>query len=203
MIKTKKIFFIICFILAVMICIIIIFKNVTKNNKIGNNINSQEIVDNILNLNSYTAKVFVQVNSNKNHNKYILHQEYNTINGYIQEVLEPENIAGVKIIVKDNKLSIQNTQLSLNSIFENYKELENNSLDLNNFIKQYKDNSSSYYEEKNEEIVMKTISKNNNNYQKYQILYINKEKKNPTKLIIQDNNQNTTINIEYNEIELK
>ena len=61
-------------------------------------------------------------------------------------MLEPENIAGVKIIVKDNKLSIQNTQLSLNSIFENYKELENNSLDLNNFIKQYKDNSSSYYE---------------------------------------------------------
>ena len=49
---------------------------------------------------------------------------------------------------------------------------------------------------------MKTECNNNNKYTKNKILYINKEKIIPEKLIIQDNNQNTTINIEYNEIEL-
>ena len=33
-------------------------------------------------------------------------------------------------------------------------------------------------------------------------LYIDKEKKVPTKLIVEDNNQNTTINIQYNSIEI-
>ena len=39
-------------------------------------------------------------------------------------------------------------------------------------------------------------------YTENKILYINKENKLPTKLIIEDNNQNTTINIQYNSIEL-
>ena len=49
---------------------------------------------------------------------------------------------------------------------------------------------------------MKTKSSNNNKYTENKILYINKENKLPTKLIIEDNNQNTTINIQYNSIEL-
>ena len=40
--------------------------------------NSQEIVDYILKISSYKAKVTIQVNSNKNTNKYVLKQEYNT-----------------------------------------------------------------------------------------------------------------------------
>ena len=164
--------------------------------------NSQEIVDNILNLKSYKSKISVQVNSNKNQNKYILTQEYNTENGCIQEIIEPENIAGVKIIKKDNNLKIENSQLDLKKIYENYLGLEDNSLDLICFINEYKDNPKSEFEEKNGEIIMKTKANKNNLYLKNKSLYINKEKIRPTKLIIQDNNQNSTIIIEYNEIEL-
>ena len=164
--------------------------------------NSQEIVDNILNLKSYKSKISVQVNSNKNQNKYILTQEYNTENGCIQEIIEPENIAGVKIIKKDNNLKIENSQLDLKKIYENYSGLEDNSLDLICFINEYKDNPKSEFEEKNGEIIMKTKANKNNLYLKNKTLYINKEKIRPTKLIIQDNNQNSTIIIEYNEIEL-
>ena len=74
---------------------------------------------------------------------YILKQEYNSENGCIQEVLEPENIAGIKIIKKDNNLSIENSELDLKTIFENYQGLEDNSLDLNNFINEYKENENS------------------------------------------------------------
>lgn len=201
-IKNRKLFSILAIIIVLIILSIFISKNVTKNKKNGNNMNSQEIVDNILNLKSYKSKISVQVNSNKNQNKYILTQEYNTENGCIQEIIEPENIAGVKIIKKDNNLKIENSQLDLKKIYENYLGLEDNSLDLICFINEYKDNPKSEFEEKNGEIIMKTKVNKNNLYLKNKTLYINKENIRPTKLIIQDNNQNSTIIIEYNEIEL-
>ena len=201
-IRNKKLFFILILIILIIFLAIFISKNMTKNLKNGNNMNSQEIVDNILNLKSYKSKISVQVNSNKNQNKYILTQEYNTENGCIQEIIEPENIAGVKIIKKDNNLKIENSQLDLKKIYENYLGLEDNSLDLICFINEYKDNPKSEFEEKNGEIIMKTKANKNNLYLKNKTLYINKENIRPTKLIIQDNNQNSTIIIEYNEIEL-
>ena len=201
-IRNKKLLFILIVIIIIIFLSIFISKNVIKKQKNGNNMNSQEIVDNILNLKSYKSKISVQVNSNKNQNKYILTQEYNTENGCIQEVIEPENIAGVKIIKKDNNLKIENSQLDLKKIYENYLGLEDNSLDLICFINEYKDNPKSEFEEKNGEIIMKTKANKNNLYLKNKTLYINKENIRPTKLIIQDNNQNSTIIIEYNEIEL-
>ena len=184
------------------ISIVLIIKTMTKNQKNGNNMNSQEIVDSILNLNSYKTKIKVQVNSNKNKNKYILRQEYNSENGCVQEVLEPENIAGIKITKKDNILNIENTNLNLKTIFENYIGLEDNSLDLINFISEFKESNKSKYEEKDGEIIMITKSNKENKYTKNKVLYIDKYNALPKKLIIKDNNQNTTIFIEYTEIEL-
>ena len=120
----------------------------------------------------------------------------------MQEVIEPTNIAGVKIIRKDNILTIENTELDLKTIFENYNGLENNNLDLINFINEYKENDKSFFEEKNNEIIFKTSSEKDNIYQKNKVLYIDKNNIIPTKLIVQDYNQNSTIIIEYNEIEL-
>ena len=198
--KNKKIFYLISSILLIIILFILITKNMTKNSINGNNMNSQEIVDYILNTNSYKSQITVQVNSNKNTNKYIIKQEYNTENYCIQEVLEPSNIAGVKIIRKDENLIIENTNLNLSKILNNYKGLEDNSLDLCSFIKDYKANSESNFEQKDNEIIMSTT--NNNKYTSSKTLYINKEHVVPTRLVIKDNNQNTTIIIEYNDIEL-
>ena len=195
------------YILSVILVLLIILslfgiKTMTKNQKNGNNMNSQEIVDSILNLNSYKTKIKVQVNSNKNKNKYILWQEYNSENGCVQEVLEPENIAGIKVTKKDNILNIENTKLNLKTIFENYIGLEDNSLDLINFISEFKESNKSKFEEKDGEIIMITKSNKENKYTKNKVLYIDKYSALPKKLIIKDNNQNTTIFIEYTEIEL-
>ena len=100
-IKNKKLLFSIFIILFIIFLGIIFSKIMIKNSKSGNNMSSQEIVDYILNLNYYKAKITVGVNSNKNKNKYILKQEFNSENGCIQEVIEPSNIAGVKIVKKD------------------------------------------------------------------------------------------------------
>jgi len=199
-VKNKKIFYLIGVVLLIIILLVLIFKNTTKKSINGNNMNSQEIVDYILNVNSYKAQISVQVNSNKNTNKYIIKQEYNTENGCMQEVLEPANIAGVKITRKDENLIIENTNLNLSKMFNNYKGLDDNSLDLCNFIQEYKANSASTFEQKDNEIIMTTI--NNNKYNKIKVLYIDKEHVVPTRLQIKDDNQNTTIIIEYNNIEL-
>ena len=200
--KNNKKIFIMIIIIFIIVIGVFIYKNMIKNSKNGNNINSQEIVDYILNINSYKANVTIQVNSNKNQNKYIMKQEYNSENGSIQEVIEPSNIAGERIIKKDGNLTIENTSLNLSTIFENYKGLEGNYLDLNTFIDDYKNYDKSNFEENDIEIILKTKSSNENKYTENKILYINKEKMKPTKLIIEDNNQNMTINIQYNEIEL-
>ena len=197
----KKIFILLIIILMIIIGVFI-YKNMIKNSNFGNNMSSQEIVDYILNINSYKANVTVQVNSNKNKNKYILNQEYNTENGNIQEVVEPANIQGVRIIKKDGNLKIENTSLNLATIFENYQGLENNGLDLNSFIDNYKNCDKANFEENDTEIIMKTKNNNENKYVENKILYINKETRLPTKLIIEDNNKNITINIQYNEVEL-
>ena len=95
--KINKKIFIIVLLIVFFILGIFIFKNMFKNKKIGKNMSSQEIVDYILNVNSYKTNITVQVNSNKNTNKYIINQEYAKENSSIQEIIEPKNIAGVRI----------------------------------------------------------------------------------------------------------
>lgn len=198
--KRKKYFYFIIFIIIFIILLLFILKNTTRNSKIGNNMNSQEIVDYILNINSYKTTINVQVNSNKNTNKYIIKQEFNTENGCVQEVLEPSNIAGTKTIFKDGNLIVENTNLSLSKIFENYQGLNNNSLDLCDFINDYKNNDNSSFSQKDNLIILQT--ENSNKYYKYKTLYIDKNQLVPIKLEIKDDNQNMTIFIEYREIEL-
>lgn len=198
----KKYYLILLFIIFIISVGFIFYKNSIKNLKIGNNKNSQEIVDYILNLSSYEAEVTVNITSNKNSNKYILKQKYQKDKEHIQEVIEPSNIAGVKIINDGKNLKIENSNLNLNEIIENYTNLENNNLDLSMFIDEYKNRNESNYEEKDDEIIMKVKNDKENIYVKEKILYINKKTYKPVKLEIKDNKQKERIYILYNEVEI-
>ena len=198
----KKKYWFILLIIIIIIGGIIFYKNMVKNHKVGNNKNSQEIVNYILNISSYEVKVTVDVTSNKNSNKYILRQIYLSPNKSIQEVIEPSNIAGVKIENDGTNLKIENSQLSLSSILENYNYLGDNCLGLYSFIEDYKQDEKATYEEKDNEIIMKTSSNIQNIYIKEKILHIDKKTYNPTQMEIKDNKQKTTIYILYNEVKV-
>ena len=203
--KTKTILITTGIILAIATITTISIKNnnkMAKNIKIGNNSSSQEIVDYILNISSYETQIEVEVKSNKNSNKYKIKQTYIDNQNNRQEVLEPSNIQGVKIIKENNNLKIENTQLSLTKIIENYQEITQNNLDLSNFIDNYKNNTNSKFKEENNQIVMETTAKTENNYQKYEKLYVSKQDRKPSKMEIKDTNQNTIIYIIYNEINI-
>ncbi len=204
-INYKKIIVLILIILLVVGITIFCIKN--KNNtakisKIGKNSSSQEIVDYIMNINAYETEIDVEIKSNKNSNKYKIKQQYIDKDNIIQEVLEPSNIQGVKIIKEGTKLKIENTQLSLTKIIEDYKDITQNNLDLSSFIQNYKENPNSKYKEENNQIIMETNTKNENQYNKYEKLFISKETGKPEKLEIRDTNQNIIIYIIYNNIKI-
>lgn len=190
-------------ILVVLIIIFVKINNKTaKTFKIGNNSTSQEVVDYILNIKSYETEIDVEVKSNKNSNKYKIKQTYINDKNITQEVVEPSNIQGVRIIKEGNNLKIENTKLSLTKIIENYSDITKNNLDLINFIENYKNNSNSQFKEENNQIIMETTAQNENNYQKYEKLYVSKETGKPIRMEIKDTNQNVIIYIIYNEINI-
>lgn len=198
----KKKYWLILLIILIAICGIFFYKNRVKNSKTGNNKTSQEIVDYILNISSYEVNVTVNVTSNKNSNKYILKQTYKSPNQSMQEVIEPSNIAGVKIENDGTNLKIENSQLSLSTILENYSYLGDNCLDLYSFIEDYKQDEKATFEEKDTEIIMKASNNIQNIYMQEKILHINKNTHNPTQMEIKDNKQKTTIYILYNEVKV-
>ena len=205
--SSKRKLVIITIIAAILIIAITIFlfnlnTNKTKKIKIGNNSTSQEIVDYILNIQSYEAQVEIEVKSNKNSNKYKIKQTYINSQENSQEVLGPSNIEGVKIVREGNILKIENTKLSITKIIEDYQDLTQNNLDLSAFIENYKFNSNSKFREEDNQIIMETTAQNENNYQKYETLYVSKEDGKPTRMEIKDINQNIIIYIIYNEIKI-
>ena len=198
----KKKYWLILLIILIVIGGIFFYKNRVKNSKTGNNKTSQEIVDYILNISSYEVNVTVNVTSNRNSNKYILKQTYQSPNQSMQEVIEPSNIAGVKIENDGTNLKIENSQLSLSTILENYSYLGDNCLDLYSFIEDYKQDEKATFEEKDTEIIMKASNNIQNIYMQEKILHINKNTHNPTQMEIKDNKQKTTIYILYNEVKV-
>ena len=198
----KKEYWLILLIVIISVGGIIFYKNRVKDLKNGNNKTSQEIVDYILNISSYEVQVTVDVTSNKNNNKYILKQTYQSPNISTQEVIEPSNISGIKIENDGTNLKIQNSQLNLNTILQNYNFLGNNCLDLCSFIEDYKKDEKANFEENETETIMKTSSNTNNVYVQEKILHIDKKTQNPTQMEIKDNQQKTTIFILYNEVKV-
>lgn len=200
----KKII-IFCLISILIITAIILIKNNYKSIKMGNNIINQsadKIKENILNIESYKAKVQITITSNKNTNTYEAAQKYYKENNlYKQEIISPENLVGTTFEYDGTNLQIKNTKLNLSKIYENYNYIGSNELSLNAFIEDYNNNESKDYEN-DEEIILETVVKNNNKYRKIKRLYISKKTKLPTKMEIQDNAQNTLVYILYNEIEI-
>ncbi|MFR1647866.1 MAG: hypothetical protein ACLSWT_05900 [Clostridia bacterium] len=204
-IKSKKFLIIVVGIAILLVIISIIFskKSYETINIGNNNLNKtlEEVEDYILNIKEYTATIEVTVNSNKNSNKYLIKQNHKEKNDE-QEVLEPDTIKGVKLIYKDSSLIVENSNLNLEKIYNNYPYIESNILWLNSFIEEYRNSEQRNITEKNEEIVMQIKRKNDKKIATEELI-LDKKTLKPTKLSIMDNSKNVIVYILYNEIEIK
>lgn len=180
-------------------------KNNYKTVEFGNNSikSAESIKEYILNISSYEADISLEVTSNKNTNKYRLKQRYASPNIFKQEVVEPENIQGLTTTYDGTNLKIDNTNIGLSEVYENYKYISENSLCLYNFIEEYKTSNYAKCKEKDDMIIMEVkVENNSNQYIVYKKLYINKNTAKPIKMEIQDKNQKMLVYILYNEIKI-
>ena len=198
--KNKKLVFVLILIFIIIITFFCIPKS--KKIKIGNNNSNQEIIQNILNISSYETEIELEVNSNKNKNKYIIKQKYEYPDISEQEIIEPENIKGVKIVKNKNEVKVENTKLDIVKIYQNYEYMIDNCIDLNAFIEKYKKSDTQKYKENENEIILE-IENENKKYEKYIALYVKKDTGKPVKMEIKDNSKKTLIYILYREVKLK
>lgn len=190
----------------IVIIAIFLVKTNYKLFKFGNNMSNKsadEIEKYILDINSYELTANITIESNKNTNEYVVKEKYiKDSNVFKQEILEPENVKGISFIYDGTSLKIENTNLNLNKIYENYPYIGESSITLMRFINDYMESDESDMSENENEIVLETKLKNGNKYVAYKKLYINKKTGKPSKLEIQDITQKTLIYILYNEIKI-
>lgn len=204
----KKKIIIIASIIVIAIIAITIFCFFNKNNyktvEFGNNSikSADNIKEYILNISSYEASISLEIVSNKNTNKYKIKQSYVSPNIFKQEVIEPSSIQGLTTIYDGNKLTINNTKLALNKIYENYQYISNNSLCLSNFIERYKSSSDKKSEENDDCVIMELKIEEANKYTAYEKLYISKKTLKPIKMEIEDINKKMLVYILYDEIKI-
>lgn len=200
----RKRFQILSFIIIIILALLIYNFSIITNYKTmqnGNNKNIQEIEQYILNVTSYKAKINVTVSSNKNANFYEFEQEVRGQSYSKQLALLPDSLAGMEILYENGVITIQNTQYSLSSIYENYPFISTNFLFLTSFIEGYRNSETKKIVEIDGKVQMSYISKINK-YNNKQILYINKATLEPEKLQVYDINNELKVDIKYNEIEL-
>ena len=176
-----------------------------KNFLNGNNTfkkSNEEIIENILNENlSYKSEVQVTIYSNKNENTYIINQEETKEYSKL-EVVSKGDISGLILEYKENKMILKNTELNLEKIFDNYKELSGNYLFLKTFVKEYLESENCQVLEDEENIIIKISLLEFNKYIKYKELYIDKKTGLPNKLIIKNSDKQIKGCIIYNNIEI-
>ena len=97
---------------------------------------------------------------------------------------------------------IENTNINLRKIYENYQCLGDNALSLSAFIDDFLDSGENKVTENENEIILETSTKNGNKYINHKRLYIDKKTCKPTRMEVQDVTQKNIIYILYNEIKI-
>ena len=175
------------FIIVVLFCYI--------NKKSGNNRSTTEIEKFFMNIKSYKASLDVVVKSNKNENKYSFIQEVN-VKSKKQIVEAPNDIKGLEIMYKDNKLQISNSRLQLSKIYNNYEPITKNYMFLDTFVDGYKEAENREIKDLEDDVILKYNNKNNI----FELLVSKKELR-PKSMKIKNIDNKTKIYILYKEIE--
>ena len=130
-----------------------------------------------------------------------IHQIAQIIHQTVQEVIQPENIAGVITEYDGSNLKIRNNKLNLETTYQNYQYLVENRLWLDSFIEEYKNTDNRKLLSTENEIILE-VQNNKNPYNVIKKLYIEKKTGKIEKLIVQDINQKTLVYILYTEIKI-
>lgn len=192
----KKKIFILCMIFLLLICLLLGYKFLIHGN--NKNIESiSELDEFILSIRNYNIEAKVTVYSNKNSNTYTLKQ-YKMEDYQKHEIFCEDRNEGLIIENNGNKLTIKNTVLGVEEVFDNYEEVAKNAVSFEAFLDDYiAADDRNVVEENDKYIVFIKVKNLANRYIENKTLVINKKNGNVEKIEIRDVNNNETIVIEY------
>lgn len=156
----------------------------------------------LVTMSSYKCIAEVEATGNKSSHNYVFIHNYSKPNYYKLEVLEPENLKGKTMEYKDDKIIITNPDIDDKIELPNTQDNKQYAF-IGDFIKNYLQNEEVDIKLSGDNLILQTIIPGDNEVFNKQILYVNKETKNPEKMEILNNEGKISFTVKYKEFECK
>lgn len=162
----------------------------------------EDFQNKITSMTSYTCKANITIINNKTQNKYTINHTYKKPSYYKLEVIKPENLNGKVMEYYKDKIIIKNKQLD--DVVE-FPNIGNNKLYLfvGDFVKDFSKNNSISIKDSDKELILEKDISQESNYLNKQILYIDKNTKNPVKMEILNNEGEKKFIVDYDDFQMK
>ena len=162
----------------------------------------KEFQKKIVTMSSYKCIAEVEAIGNKSTHNYVFIHNYIKSDYYKLEVLEPKNLKGKTMEYKGDKVIITNPDIKDKIELPNTNDNRQYYF-IGDFIKNYLQNEDVNIKLSNNSLVLETIIPGDNKYFAKQILYVNKESKNPEKMEILNSEEKVNFTVNYKNFECK
>ncbi len=158
----------------------------------------KEFQKKIVTMSSYKCVAEIEALGNKSSHKYVFIHSYAKPDYYKLEVVEPQNLKGKIMEYKGDKIIISNPDIELPNTEDNRQYAF-----IGDFIKNYIQNEEVNIKLSNNSLILETTIPGDNEYFNKQILYVNKDTKDPEKMEILNAKGKTSFTVKYKEFECK
>ena len=138
----------------------------------------------------------------KSSHNYVFIHSYVKPDYYKLEVVEPKNLKGKTMEYKGDKVIISNPDIKDKIELPNMED-NRQYVFIGDFIKIYLQNEEVNIKLSNNRLILETTIPGNNKYFNKQILYVNKDTKNPEKMEILNDEGKPSFTVKYKEFECK
>ena len=162
----------------------------------------KEFQKKIVTMSSYKCIAEIEASGNKSSHNYVFIHSYVKPDYYKLEVVEPKNLKGKTMEYKGDKVIISNPDIKDKIELPNMED-NRQYVFIGDFIKNYLQNEEVNIKLSNNSLILETTIPGNNKYFNKQILYLNKDTKNPEKMEILNDEGKPSFTVKYKEFECK
>ena len=153
-------------------------------------------------MSSYKCIAEIEAIGNKSSHNYVFIHSYVKPDYYKLEVVEPKNLKGKTMEYKGDKVIVSNPDIKDKIEFPNMED-NRQYVFIGDFIKNYLQNEEVNIKLSNNSLILETTIPGNNKYFNKQILYVNKDTKNPEKMEILNDEGKPSFTVKYKKFECK
>lgn len=162
----------------------------------------KEFQKKIVTMSSYKCVAEIEASGNKSSHKYVFIHSYAKPDYYKLEVVEPQNLKGKIMEYKGDKIIISNPDIEDKIELPNTEDNRQYAF-IGDFIKNYLQNEEVNIKLSNNSLILETTIPGDNEYFNKQILYVNKDTKDPEKMEILNAKGKPSFTVKYKEFECK